>query len=118
MLRIFLEDSFDAAHWLPNVPDDHKCHALHGHTYKVRLEISGDVGTVTGWIIDYAEVKDKWDEVKMTLDHHCLNEIPGLENSTCEHVALWIKFVLKPHLPGLCRIEIRETERCGVVLDC
>lgn len=117
MIRIFLEDSFDSAHFLPNVPTRHKCHNLHGHTYRVRLEVQGDMDPYMGWIIDYAEVKDKWDGVKIGLDHKNLNDVVGLSNSTCENVASWIWSYLKPILPGLCRIELRETERAGVIYD-
>ena len=117
-MTVFIEDSFDSAHWLPNVPSGHKCHRLHGHTYRVRLEITGVVSPVGGWVIDYSDARAKWDSVKSVVDHHCLNDLPGLENSTCELLALWIVDRLKPELPGLSRIEIRETERCGVVLDC
>jgi len=117
--RIFVQDSFDAAHWLPKVPADHKCHRLHGHTYHVRLEIAGEVDSATGWVIDYAEVKAKWEAVKALLDHQSLNDLPVLgENPTCERLASWILWRLKPDLAGLARIEIRETEHCGVVLDC
>jgi 6-pyruvoyltetrahydropterin/6-carboxytetrahydropterin synthase len=116
-MTVFIEDSFDAAHWLPNVPADHKCHALHGHTYRIRLEVAGEVDSQMGWVIDYAELKVQWNAVKRLVDHHCLNEIPALENSTCERLALWIAECLKPAAPGLCRIEIRETEKAGVVLE-
>lgn len=116
-MRIFIEDSFDAAHWLPNVPPDHKCHNLHGHTYRIRMEIGGEVDAEMGWVIDYAEVKMAWDSVKVQLDHHCLNAIDGLRNSTCENLVRWIWDALKTTLPGLARIEIRETERCGVVYE-
>lgn len=113
---IFFEDSFDSAHWLPNVPEDHKCHNLHGHTYRVRIEIKGDVGARTGWVIDYAEVKAVWDPIKKEIDHKCLNEIDGLQNSTCEHLGLWIweRFTCA-HLP-ISQLEVRETEHCGVVV--
>lgn len=117
-ISIFVEDTFDSAHWLPNVPDTHKCHKMHGHTYKIRFEITGTIGTDTGWIIDYAEVKGVWASIKNMVDHKCLNEIPFLENPTCERLALWIASLLKKDLPGVSKIEIRETEHCGVSLDC
>ena len=119
-MRIFFEDTFDSAHWLPNVPIDHKCHNLHGHTYKVRIEIEGDVGKNTGWIVDYAEIKNLWEPVKSRLDHHCLNEIIGLENSTCEHLAFWIWTCLLPESERpwrISRLEIRETEHCGAIME-
>ncbi len=114
-MRVFIEDSFDSAHWLPNVPVGHKCREIHGHTYKIRLEIGGEVGAETGWIVDYADLKYAWSIVKSELDHRCINDI--IQNSTCENVVLWICARLKPAFPDLARIELRETERCGVVLD-
>lgn len=114
-MTVFVEDSFDSAHFLPNVADDHKCRNMHGHTYRVRLEVSGPVGPASGWVIDYAEVRDAWAEVKALLDHRVLNQVEGLHNSTCERVAEWIFARLSPAVPGLSRVELRETERCGVV---
>ena len=44
------------------------------------------------------------------LDHHYLNDVPGLENPTSEILAQWIWNALKPRLPGLSQVTIRETE--------
>jgi 6-pyruvoyltetrahydropterin/6-carboxytetrahydropterin synthase len=110
-MRVFIEDSFDSAHWLPNVPDRHKCKRLHGHTYRIRIEIEGPVDQNSGWIIDYAEIKAFWEPLKSILDHHCLNEIAGLQNPTNENNVDWVR----ARIPGISRLEIRETEHCGVV---
>lgn len=107
-LSIFIEDSFDSAHWLPLVPDCHQCKALHGHTYRVRLEFSGEINAM-GWILDYAEAKAQWKKVKDALDHKCLNDV--IENPTCELLAIYIM----ERIPAS-RIELRETEHCGVVV--
>lgn len=58
------------------------------------------------------------DRVKTLLDHKCLNDV--ISNPTCENLALFVKNVLGESYVGelLDRIEIRETERCGVILDC
>jgi 6-pyruvoyltetrahydropterin/6-carboxytetrahydropterin synthase len=90
---------------------------MHGHTYRIRLEVTGKVEGHSGWVIDYADLKYAWSIVKADLDHRCLNDVSGLENSTCELIAAWIAGRLMPGLPGLSRIELRETERCGVVLE-
>ena len=34
-MEIFKEFTFEAAHFLPNVPEDHKCRRLHGHSFRV-----------------------------------------------------------------------------------
>lgn len=113
MISIFIEDSFDSAHLLPNVPTDHKCQRMHGHTYRVRLEVAGEVDHRTGWIIDYAELKAAWEPLHKQLDHQILNGIPGLSNPTCELIAQWIG----DRLPMVTRVELRETERCGVIWE-
>ncbi|HPF71566.1 MAG TPA: 6-carboxytetrahydropterin synthase, partial [Candidatus Krumholzibacteria bacterium] len=43
------------------------------------------------------------------LDHHCLNEIPGLENPTAELLAVWIHRRLQDRLPLLVDVTVRET---------
>lgn len=108
-MTVFIEDSFDAAHWLPNVPDGHKCGRMHGHTYRIRMESEGPVGAETGWVIDYADLKYAWSIIKAQLDHDTLNDI--LTNPTCELIAEWIG----ERLPMVSRIELRETVNCGVV---
>jgi len=49
---LFKEFQFEAAHHLPNVPAGHKCGRLHGHSFLVRLEITGEVDAHTGWVMD------------------------------------------------------------------
>lgn len=110
-MTVFIEDSFDSAHWLPNVPSGHKCGRMHGHTYRIRLLVSGEVLEETGWVIDYAEIKSVWSVIKSMLDHKVLNEIGGLNNPTCENIAEWIG----RRMAFVTEIELRETVNCGVV---
>lgn len=112
-IYIFLDYSIDCSHWLPNVPDGHKCGRMHGHRYEIRLEIGGDVDPVAGWIIDYAEVKEVFDPIIMGLDHRCLNDIQGLENPTCENIVLYLQRSLRHESLRVSAIEIRETARAG-----
>ncbi len=111
---VFIEDSFDSAHWLPNVPENHKCHRMHGHTYRLHMEFIGDIGETSGWVADYETLRKSWAPVKATLDHRVLNEIPGLENPTCE---LLVNFIAASLGPAVTRIELRETVNCGVVWE-
>ncbi len=112
-MQIFKEFSFEAAHLLPNLPADHKCRRLHGHSYHVTVHVEGPLGEETGWVMDFADIKAAFNPLYDTLDHRYLNEIPGLENPTSENIARWIWQRLKPALPGLCRIDIRETCTSG-----
>ena len=114
-MDIFKEFSFEAAHRLPNVPADHKCARLHGHSFRVEVHVTGPVGSETGWVMDFAEIKRAFQPLVAQLDHHYLNEIEGLENPTSEVLAQWIWDRLRAQLPGLSKILVRETCTSGCV---
>jgi 6-pyruvoyltetrahydropterin/6-carboxytetrahydropterin synthase len=112
-MEIFKEFTFEAAHRLPHVPEGHKCGRLHGHSFRAEIHVAGDVDAVTGWIMDFADIKAAFDPLYKQLDHNYLNEIPGLENPTSEVLARWIWSHLAGNLPGLCRVVVRETCTSG-----
>ncbi len=89
MIVIAKTFDFDAAHFLPNVHDGHKCKRMHGHTYRVELRLQGPVDE-RGMVCDYAEISAAWLPIHEALDHRTLNDIPGLENPTTEILAPWI----------------------------
>jgi len=99
---------FEAAHRLPNVPADHKCARLHGHSFRVRITVRGEVDPASGWFIDYARIKEGFAPLHEQLDHYYLNEVEGLANPTSENLARWIWDRLDDRLPGLASIEVWE----------
>ncbi|MGZ5492651.1 MAG: 6-carboxytetrahydropterin synthase QueD [Thermoanaerobaculia bacterium] len=105
---------FEAAHWLPNVPDGHKCRRMHGHSFRGEVAVRGEIDPKTGWVIDFADLRRAVDPIVKRLDHYLLNEIEGLENPTAERLAVWIWQHVAPALPSLFRITIEETctSRC------
>lgn len=105
---------FEAAHQLPTFPEGHKCRRLHGHSYRVRISICGEVDPARGYLMDYGDIKAACEPVRTALDHHFLNEIPGLENPTAENLARWIWERLSPRLPLLEAVVVDETctSRC------
>lgn len=111
--EIWREITFEAAHRLPHVPTGHKCARLHGHSYRVRVFVRGEVDPHLGWFMDLGELRDRLEPIRLRLDHYYLNEVEGLENPTSEHLARWIWERVSPTLPGLCRIEVMETCTSG-----
>ncbi len=89
---------FDAAHFLPTLPDDHKCRRIHGHSFRV---------AVTS--IDARDLAEPVHEIYALLDHRLLNEIPGLENPTSELLAEWLSVELKRHKCTFEDIMVAET---------
>jgi 6-pyruvoyltetrahydropterin/6-carboxytetrahydropterin synthase len=114
-MDLFVELSFEAAHRLPNVPPAHKCARLHGHSFHVRLTVTGPLDPHLGWVIDFADVKQAFAPLHAVLDHHYLNEVAGLENPTSEVLAKWIWDRLRPAIPILSAVEVRETCTAGCV---
>jgi 6-pyruvoyltetrahydropterin/6-carboxytetrahydropterin synthase len=111
--EIFREFTFEAAHQLPNVPEGHKCARLHGHSYRVVISVTGDVDPILGWVMDFGDVKAAFQPIHERLDHHYLNEIEGLKNPTSEVLARWIWEELRPVLPQVNAVTVRETCTSG-----
>lgn len=116
-MEIFKEFIFEAAHYLPAVAENHKCHRLHGHSYRVQLFICGAMDETKGWIMDFGEVKKIFQPIYEQLDHHYLNKIEGLKNPTAENICRWIWSKLKPNLPNLSKIVLYETSTAGAVYE-
>ncbi|MBM3416650.1 MAG: 6-carboxytetrahydropterin synthase QueD [Bacteroidetes bacterium] len=114
-MEIYKEFVFDAAHFLPHVPDTHKCKNIHGHTYRLRVYVKGRPDEKMGWILDFKDLKDRVKPWVDQLDHILINNIAGLENPTAENITAWFWNHLKPILPGLSRIELKETPSTGVI---
>lgn len=114
-MEIFKEFIFEAAHRLPNAPAGHKCARLHGHSFHVELHVEGPVDPDQGWVIDFTEIKAAFQPLYDQLDHHYLNEVSGLENPTSENIAIWIWQGLRPTLPLLSKVVVRETCTTGCV---
>ena len=107
-MKIAKSFTFDAAHWLPNVAPDHKCHRMHGHTYRVEIACSGKLDE-RGMVCDYAEIAEAWRVAEAEIDHRVLNEVPGLENPTTEVLALWIVGHLCRALLSLASVRVYES---------
>jgi 6-pyruvoyltetrahydropterin/6-carboxytetrahydropterin synthase len=112
-MKIYKEFTFDAAHWLPLVPEGHKCKRMHGHTYVVRLWLSGPVAE-DGMIVDYADIASAFEPVFRLLDHQCLNDV--IANPTTENLATYIQQQLI-ELPALFAIEIKESSSTGCYFE-
>ncbi len=117
IMKIFKQFSIEAAHRLPNVPAGHQCARLHGHSFQIKITATGDIGETSGWVMDFADITAAFKPLRDQLDHYYLNDIEGLENPTSEVLAQWIWDRLKPALPQLSEIEIRETCTSGCIYN-
>lgn len=114
-MEIFKIFTLESAHHLPNVPEGHKCRRLHGHSFRIEVHVEGPVAPREGWVLDFADIGRAFQPLYDQLDHHYLNEIAGLENPTSEVLARWVWTRLKPRLPGLSQVVVRETCTAGCI---
>lgn len=114
-MEIFKEFKFEAAHQLYNLPPGHKCMNLHGHSYRVRVYVRGRIDPQTGWVVDFGTIKQVCQPLIDKLDHSYLNDIPGLEQSTSEVLAIYLWRAFKPKLAGMSKIEVWETATSAAI---
>jgi 6-pyruvoyltetrahydropterin/6-carboxytetrahydropterin synthase len=112
--RLQRDYRFEAAHFLPRVPEGHKCARMHGHSYQVTVVIEGEVDAERGWVMDFAAIDEHVTPLVRALDHHVLNELDGLDNPTSEHLAAWLWARIRTGLPLLIEVQVAETptSRC------
>lgn len=111
-MKITQAFTFEAAHHLPKVPATHRCHRMHGHSYRIELTLEGDVDPESGFVIDFFDVEAAFGPLLARLDHYCLNDIEGLENPTAENISVWIWDRVKTALPQVCSVKVFETANC------
>ena len=114
-VTIIKEYRFEAAHFLPNVPEGHKCGRMHGHSFIFEVILSGETNPHSGWLIDFGEISRVVKPIiEKYLDHYLLNDVPGLNNPTSEEIAIWLWEKLHPELEYLSKIVVHETctSRC------
>jgi 6-pyruvoyltetrahydropterin/6-carboxytetrahydropterin synthase len=111
-VEVFKEFTFDAAHWLPNVPAGHKCGKLHGHTYRVVIAVTGPVDEHTGFVMDFGDLKRIVQPYIDDLDHSCLND--HIINPTAENLVKWLWEILSEYVDvPVTSIEVWETPTSG-----
>ena len=81
---------FAAAHRLRGYQGD--CEQVHGHNYKVEVEVRATGLDELGMGIDFRAIRVAAREVVGELDHRFLNEVPPFAevNPTAEHIAQFV----------------------------
>ncbi len=105
---------FEAAHRLPNVAADHPCGRMHGHGFAVTLTVPLAAAAPGA---GYDALDQVWAPLHQRLHLHCLNDLPGLDNPTSEHLAHWLWQQLRPQLPELVHVRVHETASAGCQYD-
>ncbi len=118
MYLLSVEKSFDAAHYLRGYKG--KCEKIHGHRFKVVVDLKAVELNDIGIAYDFSELKRHLGEVIGKYDHSCLNEIAPFDeiNPSSENIAYTIFEQLKPVFPKniiVDGIEVWESpEACAI----
>ncbi len=113
--HIWKDCSFDSATLISATPADDPRSQLHGHTYVLRLGLSGPLDAVMGWTVDFGDVKALFEPVSKQLDHYPLHEIlPAGDNAA---IVRWIHDQAAPLMPALDRLSLFDTPATGTLLE-
>ncbi len=109
---------FAAAHLLRGY--DGACSRLHGHNWKVEVEVIATSLDEIGMGIDFRIIKQHTRQIIDQLDHYNLNKISPFDrlNPTAENIAAYLFGKLGQQLNServrICAITLWETERACV----
>lgn len=111
-MQVRKQYKFEAAHFLPRHAG--KCRDLHGHSWKIDVELSGNIDKDTGFVFDF-DLLDMWVEPFIDrFDHKLLNCFVRYPSS--ENIAIHFAHELRASIPFLYHvdrivIQVSETEK-------
>lgn len=114
-MRLIRRYSFEAAHQLNGLPDDHPCSRLHGHGYRFEVIVEANETDERGMIIEYAELDAIVAPVLERYDHRFINDF--IDQPTVENMVVDIYDLLSPASRKrwfISKVRLWETERSSV----
>lgn len=97
---------FDAAHTLRREIEAEGSRRIHGHTYHAEVAVSGPLDAATGMVIDLGLLRQHLQAVREQLDHHLLDDVPGLGVPTLENLCVYIAKALVDMRPAPSRVRV------------
>jgi 6-pyruvoyltetrahydropterin/6-carboxytetrahydropterin synthase len=110
---------FDAAHTLQRDIEAEGSRRIHGHTYWCEISVSGHPDPGSGMVMDLGFLRERIGGLREKLDHHHLNEVPGLGIPTLENLCSFIAHELSDLPVPLSRVIVwRDSigDRCELLL--
>ncbi|HEY1392009.1 MAG TPA: 6-carboxytetrahydropterin synthase [Methylibium sp.] len=110
---------FESAHTLRRKVERNEADGsrrVHGHTYTAEVSVRGQIDPETGMVVDLAVLRAAIAAVRAKLDHHFLDEVPGLGAPTLENLCVFIHKQLSAAVPGVCKVSVERKssgDRCS-----
>ncbi len=96
---------FEAAHTLRRDIETESSRRIHGHSYRAKVTLRGEPDA-QGMLLDLGRFTQALEQVRQKLDHHFLDDIPGLPPATLERLCSYIWHELQGKLTGLYQVEV------------
>jgi 6-pyruvoyltetrahydropterin/6-carboxytetrahydropterin synthase len=90
MFELSKQFRFEAAHTLERTIDAEGSRRIHGHSYRAEVVIRGQADPETGMVVDLGLFERALEAARLGLDHHFLDDVPGLGPATMENLSVWI----------------------------
>jgi 6-pyruvoyltetrahydropterin/6-carboxytetrahydropterin synthase len=106
---------FEAAHTLERRYETESSRRIHGHTYGAEVQVQGDPDAATGMVVDLAQLRAAIEQVRAQLDHHFLDDVPGLGAATLENLCRFIHRHVAAQVPGVSAVSVYRSasgDRC------
>ena len=111
---------FDAALRLNRKIETEGSRRIHGHTYHAEVAVRGPVDPATGMVMDIGLIRVEVAKVRDLLDHHYLDEVPGLGIPTLENLCAFIEKTMRDNGLALSRVSVwRDAvgDRCDMKIS-
>ena len=106
---------FEAAHTLRRKIEAEGSRRIHGHTYHAEVTLTGKPDPETGMMMDLGFLRQEVERVRQLLDHHFLDEVPGIGPATVENLCAYIYRQLENVLPTISCVTVERPasgDRC------
>lgn len=109
--------TFDAAHTLKRKVSPEEAagsRRIHGHTYTAEVFVRGERDAASGMVVDLAVLRGVIAGIRDQLDHHFLDEVPGLGTPTLENLCVFIHGQARRGIPQVSAVAVSRAsgDRC------
>lgn len=88
---------------------------IHGHTYTAEVAVRGPRDATTGMVVDLGVLRAAIAAVREQLDHHFLDEVPGVGAPTLENLCAFIHAQIAQCVPQVYSVSVQRKssgDRC------
>jgi 6-pyruvoyltetrahydropterin/6-carboxytetrahydropterin synthase len=120
MYTLSIQKEISAAHQLRDY--DGPCARIHGHNWKIRIEVSADELDHVGIAIDFSEIEKLLWQIIGPFDHRNFNDIAPFDkiNPTAEHISRYVYREMVKVLPegiAIKNVQLWETDTYRVTYE-